>query len=70
MVRAVPKTPPSYSAIASNEERPSYLQQLKIAFTTVPFIILLFSLGSGIALVTSLATVTQQILCPLGYSEV
>ncbi|KAL7630349.1 UNVERIFIED_CONTAM: hypothetical protein RMT77_019502 [Armadillidium vulgare] len=68
--RSNPPTPPSYSADASKESRPPYLEQLKSAFTCFPYLLLLFAIGGGIGLTVSLATLTEQMLCPLGYTEV
>ncbi|RXG53465.1 hypothetical protein Avbf_15920, partial [Armadillidium vulgare] len=45
-----PPTPPSYSADASKESRPPYLEQLKSAFTCLPYLLLLFAIGITIAL--------------------
>ncbi|XP_042864624.1 solute carrier family 49 member A3-like isoform X2 [Penaeus japonicus] len=64
-----PATPPSQSAARGEVRRASYLQQLKTTFTCLPYLHLLASLGCGVALFSSLATVTQQLLCPLGYSD-
>lgn len=46
------------------------MHQLKDTFTCVPYLLLLLALGCGVALFSSLATVAQQILCPLGYDDV
>ncbi|XP_063613538.1 solute carrier family 49 member A3-like [Penaeus indicus] len=64
-----PPTPPSQSAAYGEVRRASYLQQLKTTFTCWPYLLLLLSLGCGVALFSSLATVTQQLLCPLGYTD-
>lgn len=64
-----PPTPPSQSAARGEGRRASYLQQLRTTFTCWPYLLLLTSLGCGVALFSSLATVTQQLLCPLGYSD-
>ncbi|KAK4312128.1 hypothetical protein Pmani_016421 [Petrolisthes manimaculis] len=70
ITRSKPPTPPSYSAERGEKERQPYLQQLKSTFTTVPYLLLLLALGCGVALFSALATVTAQILCPLGYDDV
>ncbi|MPC11970.1 uncharacterized protein E2C01_004648 [Portunus trituberculatus] len=69
VTRSMPPTPPSHSAARGERDRAPYLQQLKETFTSVPYLLLLLALGCGIALFSSLATVTQQILCPLGYND-
>ncbi|KAK3875258.1 hypothetical protein Pcinc_019857 [Petrolisthes cinctipes] len=70
ITRSKPPTAPSYSAERGEKERQPYLQQLKSTFTTVPYLLLLLALGCGVALFSALATVTAQILCPLGYDDV
>lgn len=70
VLRSKPPTPPSHSAARGERDRASYLQQLKDTFTCVPYLLLLLALGCGVALFSALATVAQQILCPLGYDEV
>ncbi|KAG7156128.1 Solute carrier family 49 member A3-like, partial [Homarus americanus] len=69
ITRSKPPTPPSQSAERGEKERAPYLTQLKQTFTNVPYLLLLLSLGCGVGLFSSLATVTQQLLCPLGYSD-
>ncbi|KAK8391780.1 hypothetical protein O3P69_017424 [Scylla paramamosain] len=69
VTRSMPPTPPSHSAARGERDRAPYLQQLKETFTSVPYLLLLLALGCGVALFSSLATVTQQILCPLGYND-
>ncbi|XP_068236424.1 solute carrier family 49 member A3-like isoform X2 [Palaemon carinicauda] len=71
VTRSKPVTPPSASAEEGNDQttNASYLSQLKDAFTSVPYWLLLLALGCGVGLFSALATVTQQILCPLGYSD-
>ncbi|XP_066940693.1 solute carrier family 49 member A3-like isoform X3 [Macrobrachium rosenbergii] len=71
VTRSKPPTPPSASAEEGNDQqtKASYLSQLKDAFTCVPYWLLLLALGCGVGLFSALATVTQQILCPLGYSD-
>lgn len=66
----MPPTPPSLSAARGERDRPPYLQQLKDTFTCIPYLLLLLALGCGVALFSALATVAQQILCPLGYDDV
>ncbi|RXG52927.1 hypothetical protein Avbf_15755 [Armadillidium vulgare] len=70
LFRSTPPTPPSYSAEALKGNRPPYLEQLKIAFTCKAYWLLLIAIGGGIGFTISLATLTQQMLCPLGYTEV
>lgn len=70
VLRSKPPTPPSHSAARGERDRASYLQQLKDTFTCVPYLLLLLALGCGVALFSALATVAQQILCPLGYDDV
>lgn len=69
VTRSMPPTPPSHSAARGERDRAPYLQQLKQTFTCVPYLLLLLAFGCGVALFSSLATVTQQILCPLGYND-
>lgn len=66
----MPPTPPSHSAARGERDRAPYLRQLKDTFTSPPYLLLLVALGCGVALFSSLATVAQQILCPLGYDDV
>lgn len=68
--RSKPPTPPSYSAECGERNRAPYLQQLREAFTTMPYLLLLISLGCGVAIFSSLVTLTQQLLCPLGYHDI
>lgn len=70
VTRSKPRTAPSQSAQRGERDRAPYLQQLKETFTCVPYLLLLLSLGCGIGLFSSISTVTQQLLCPLGYSDV
>lgn len=70
ITRSKPPTPPSHSAARGERDRASYLQQLKDTFTCIPYLLLLLALGCGVALFSALATVAQQILCPLGYDDV
>ncbi|CAL4104883.1 unnamed protein product, partial [Meganyctiphanes norvegica] len=69
VTRAKPPTPPSGSAEKSEDTRAGYLAQLKAIFTCWPYLCLVLALGAGIGLVSAQATVTQQILCSLGYSD-
>lgn len=69
ITRSKPPTPPSQSAARGEVRRAAYLQQLRTTFTCWPYLLLLVSLGCGVALFSSLATVTQQLLCPLGYTD-
>lgn len=69
VTRSMPPTPPSQSAARGERDRAPYLQQLKDTFTCPPYLLLLLALGCGVALFSALATVAQQILCPLGYDD-
>ncbi|KAG0716335.1 hypothetical protein GWK47_009945 [Chionoecetes opilio] len=70
ITRSKPPTPPSHSAERGERDRAPYMQQLKDTFTSPAYLLLVLGLGCGVALFTSLATVTQQILCPMGYDDV
>ncbi|MCL4136191.1 UNVERIFIED_CONTAM: hypothetical protein GTU68_029655 [Idotea baltica] len=68
--RSKPETPPSRSAIKGEQDRPPYLQQLREIFTSVPYLLILLTLGAGVGIFNAVTTLTQQLLCPLGYSDV
>ena len=67
--RSKPLTPPSRSA-TEEVKRDSYTAQLKRAFTSVPFLLIFFALGGGVAFTITFQTITQEVLCPLGYTDV
>ena len=48
----------------------AYLTRLKQAFTCKPYLILMVCFGYGLGFFYTLSTVTQQILCSVGYSTV
>ena len=68
--RSRPPTPPSRSAEHGTTIRASYLQQLKATFTSLPFLGLLIMTGIVTGLYLLLNTVSQQMLCSKGYSDV
>ncbi|XP_045126799.1 solute carrier family 49 member A3-like [Portunus trituberculatus] len=69
VTRSRPPTPPSRSAAHGKERRPPYLQQLKYIFTSVPFLLLLVVCGAASGFFVCIVTLSQQILCAVGYSD-
>ncbi|KAG0716337.1 Solute carrier family 49 member A3 [Chionoecetes opilio] len=65
-----PPTPPSRSAEQGNTARAPYLQQLKKTFTCLPFLGLLLTGGILAAIFLCFTTLSQQMLCSTGYSDV
>ncbi|KAB7499420.1 Uncharacterized protein Anas_08060 [Armadillidium nasatum] len=68
VTRSKPKTPPSLSA-GKEKKKVSYFKQLKSAFSSLSYFLLFLALGAGIGVFTAISTATQQLLCPLGYSD-
>ncbi|KAL7646224.1 UNVERIFIED_CONTAM: hypothetical protein RMT77_003133 [Armadillidium vulgare] len=69
VTRSKPKTPPSLSA-GKEQKKVPYFKQLKTAFSSLSYFLLFLALGAGIGVFTAISTATQQLLCPLGYSDV
>ncbi|KAM4622164.1 solute carrier family 49 member A3 [Polymixia lowei] len=62
-----PPMPPSASAESSSSE--PFLQGIKLLLKNKPYLILLLSFGSGIAVFTCFSTLLEQILCVRGYNN-
>lgn len=69
VTRSKPPTPASQSSEDSERNSAPYLKQLATVLTCFPYLLLLFMIGFGIAYLSAMATVTQQMLCGLGYSQ-
>lgn len=62
----IPPTPPSFSA---SERVDEFWVGLKKLFTNKDYLLLAISYGSGVGLISSLVTITDQLLLPYGYSD-
>ncbi|XP_045126677.1 uncharacterized protein B0416.5-like isoform X1 [Portunus trituberculatus] len=69
VTRSRPPTPPSRSAEQGTTARAPYLQQLKQTFTSPPFLGLLIMTGVLTGFYLCLTTLSQQMLCSKGYSD-
>ncbi|KAF2356546.1 Major facilitator superfamily [Trinorchestia longiramus] len=67
VTRSAPPTPASLSS-EKNTSKEGYWTQLKSVMTCPPYLLLLVMIGFGVAFLSAMATVTQQILCVVGYS--
>jgi len=69
MTSSKPPTPPTASSEKSeDEEGEPWLAQLKAVFTNKAYLILFVCIGFSIGIYAAISTVTQQMLCGLGYS--
>lgn len=68
--RSKPPTPPSRSAEQGEAKRAPFLRQLKDTLTCLPFLGILLMNAMIMATFLSFSTLTQQILCSVGYSDV
>lgn len=69
VTRSRPPTPPSRSAEQGEAKRAPFLQQLKDTLTCLPFLGMLLMTAIIVATFLSISTLTQQILCSMGYSD-
>ncbi|XP_018025584.1 solute carrier family 49 member A3-like, partial [Hyalella azteca] len=69
ITRSEPPTPASLSSSAQGgQPKLGYWAQLRAVMTCPAYLILLAMIGFGVGFLSAMATVTQQMLCVVGYS--